>query len=811
MSLAPVSEATHIAVNNGSWFDPNTWASGEVPGEGAKVLIGEGVRVAYDGESDVSLFTVRVDGMLEFSTTKNTFMEVDTFIVSPSGHLTIGTIDKPVHAGVEAVIQIADNGPIDTNWDTHLLSRGLLSHGTIDIHGAEKDTFLKVSVDPMKGDTSITLEDVPDGWQVGDSLVLTGTHLPNLGTSQANAFDPETVTQDEELVITSIVGNTIHFDRALEYDHDGPRSDLKAYVANFTRNVKIQTENFDDVPVHQRGHVMLMHSDNIDVRYGEFLELGRTDKSVRAFDVDDLSTVESDSNVKGRYSLHIHRAGVSDLDDPAMLVGNAIWGSPGWGVTHHDSNAVIVDNAVYDAFGSAFVAETGNETGRWSHNIAIKSIGSSSGPKDGEDVIAFDNARGGSGFWFQGRTVDAVDNVAAGIPSGHGFVYMSRGQGFGTIKINPDDAPHTETLRYRSSAEIYQPAISSFVGNEAFAVERGLEVIKPGPKQGHDVRSVISDFTAWEVKIGAFLQYTAHYTFENLDITAARNPSIGTEFGFVLHSNSIDFVINGARIDGFNTGVQLDKNVFVGGFDGNFHYAFIDVEILNAVTPYANLDSGDRILNSASLADVPVTYTPNAGSIGELAFTFDNTVNYLSGIKTDALGDVAVGDSWDRPEYNAQSLKNAIEQEGWWTLPDGRSVTVLEQFIADRLTGDLIKIANIAVFDPKIPPTDTPENYNGVFDYGNSAPIGVADSAIVSKNGSVVIDVLANDSDPDAGDRLSVDGIQFAEHGSVFVNPDGTITYTPDPNFTGTDEFWYWVEDDNANFTKTHVQVTVDI
>ena len=781
------------------------------PERGAQVLISDGVRVTYDAESDVSLFTVRVDGMLEFSTSKDTFMEVDTFIVSPSGHLTIGTIDHPVHAGVEAVIQIADNGPIDTHWDTHLLSRGVISHGKIEVHGAEKETFLKVADDPMRGDTSLTLEEVPEGWQVGDALVLTGTHLPDLDGKQANAFDPETVTQDEELVITSIVGNTIHFDRALEYDHDGPRADLKAYVANFSRNVKIQTENFDDVPVHQRGHVMLMHSDDIDVRYGEFLELGRTDKSVRAFDIDDLSTVESDSNVKGRYSLHIHRAGVSDLDDPAMLVGNAIWGSPGWGVTHHDSNAVIVDNAVYDAFGSAFVAETGNETGRWSHNIAIKSIGSSSGPKDGPDVIAFDNARGGSGFWFQGRAVDSVDNVAAGIPSGHGFVYMSRGQGFGSLKHELEDVPHPETLRYRSSGEIYQPAISSFIGNEAIAVQRGFEVIKPGPKQAHDERSIISDFTAWEVEIGIFFQYTAHYTVENLDITAARDPGIGGTFGLLYHKNTIDFTVNGARIDGFDTGVRLDKEILLPDFDGNFEYAFIDVDFVNIGTEFTGLDGGDRILTSADLTDVPVTYVPDAPGVGELSYQPGEAIVKLSGVKTDGLGDARIGTSWESHSYDYQSLKNAIELEGWWTLPDGRSVTVFEQYISDRLTGDLIKVANVVAFDPSIPPTDTPENYNGVFDVGNAAPIGVADSAIVSRNGSVVIDVLANDSDPDAGDIIRVDGIQYAENGGVFVNPDGTITYMPDPNFTGTDEFWYWVEDDNANLTKTHVQITVDI
>ena len=35
MDLAPLADATHVAVKDGSWFDPATWANGEAPGDGA--------------------------------------------------------------------------------------------------------------------------------------------------------------------------------------------------------------------------------------------------------------------------------------------------------------------------------------------------------------------------------------------------------------------------------------------------------------------------------------------------------------------------------------------------------------------------------------------------------------------------------------------------------------------------------------------------------------------------------------------------------------------------------------------------------
>ena len=44
------------------------------------------------------------------------------------------------------------------------------------------------------------------------------------------------------------------------------------------------------------------------------------------------------------------------------------------------------------------------------------------------------------------------------------------------------------------------------------------------------------------------------------------------------------------------------------------------------------------------------------------------------------------------------------------------------------------------------------------------------------------IDVLANDTDAD-GDSLVVDAVGTPSHGTAEINPDGTVAYTPDPNF----------------------------
>lgn len=811
MELVPVEDATHVAINNGSWFDPNTWANGEIPGEGARVVIPEGVEVQYDGESPVSLFTVRVDGALEFATDQDTFMEVDTLVVAMSGRLTIGTVDNPVAPGVQTVIQIADNGPIDVEWDPSLVSRGIVSNGEVEIHGAYKDTFLKVADDPMAGDTSITLESVPEGWRVGDRLVLTGTHLTESGyTPGGEARD--LTTEDEELVITSIVGNVIHFDRPLQYNHEGARDDLKAYVANYTRNVRVVTENADDLPAYQRGHVMLMMSDNIDVRYAEFSDLGRTDKSERAFDIEDIDNPTYDSNIKARYSLHLHRVGVDDIDNPAMIVGNAVWGSPGWGYVHHDSNAIMSDNAAYDTWGAGFVAETGNEIGRWSHNISIKTIGTGGGAKWHEDVDAFDLGRTGANFWFQGRLVDAVDNVAAGSPGGHGFVYMSRGDGMIDVLAQNADLP--ETLHYVDEIRVNMPAISQFENNEAIAVYTGLEVIKASPYQDHDDWTMIKDFLGWEVADGIHLQYTAHYTLLNSDLVGASGEGGETgKNGIRYGPSTLNIVVNGGTIDGFGNGISYTKDIPEGPtsiLNGKWDYIFIDVDFKNNGVDMPDYNPAeDTILTRADLLNADLAFNPDFDGIFVQPSGRWNDYLNLSGIKTDTIG-TTPSSEWDKELIRSYAVDGAIQAEGYWQTEDGRIVTQVEQYFSDRATGEIDKISNYVYWNGNLARLEETPEFRGLLDLDSNNPIARDDFFTTGVEEDLIVNVLSNDYDPD-GDGVRVDGIVQPTHGQVFLNDNGTVTYAPDPNFTGTDEFWYWVEDDNGKFDKGHVTVTVEV
>jgi uncharacterized repeat protein (TIGR01451 family) len=90
----------------------------------------------------------------------------------------------------------------------------------------------------------------------------------------------------------------------------------------------------------------------------------------------------------------------------------------------------------------------------------------------------------------------------------------------------------------------------------------------------------------------------------------------------------------------------------------------------------------------------------------------------------------------------------------------------------------------------------------------NDAPDAVDDTVGTDEDTPIAIPVLGNDSDPD-GDPLSVTSATDPANGSVVVNGDNTITYTPDTDFNGTDTFDYTISDGNGGTDTATVTITV--
>ncbi len=92
----------------------------------------------------------------------------------------------------------------------------------------------------------------------------------------------------------------------------------------------------------------------------------------------------------------------------------------------------------------------------------------------------------------------------------------------------------------------------------------------------------------------------------------------------------------------------------------------------------------------------------------------------------------------------------------------------------------------------------------------NDAPVTTPDSFTTTEDTPLAsLDVLANDSDPD-GDSLSISGTPVAGNGTVTINPNGTLAYTPNTGFTGTDQISYTISDGNGGTDTGSVTVTVE-
>jgi VCBS repeat-containing protein len=119
------------------------------------------------------------------------------------------------------------------------------------------------------------------------------------------------------------------------------------------------------------------------------------------------------------------------------------------------------------------------------------------------------------------------------------------------------------------------------------------------------------------------------------------------------------------------------------------------------------------------------------------------------------------------------------------------------------------------------------------FATGNTAPSAADDSCQVDEDTACVGNVLVNDSDADVDEitvaHASADNSTFlgpdgsgvitflTDHGTVSLytqsfmsHVPGDYTYTPDPNWSGTDQFYYTVTDGTTESSAAKVSITVD-
>jgi cellulose biosynthesis protein BcsQ len=218
-----------------------------------------------------------------------------------------------------------------------------------------------------------------------------------------------------------------------------------------------------------------------------------------------------------------------------------------------------------------------------------------------------------------------------------------------------------------------------------------------------------------------------------------------------------------------------------------------------------------------------LTYTPHTNYYGSDSFTFTvsdgavDSVPATMSLTITATDDppTAIADSVTAQEDASASIVLAGDD------PDGDPLTysIVAQPSHGKLTGTAPNLTYTP--DPNFSWLDsfTFKVHDGTTDSAaaavmisvtqvNDPPEANDDKAVTQEDTPAEIDVLANDIEVD-NELLKIIAVTDGKSGSVAVNPNGTLTYTPNENFYGTDAFTYTVSDREGEADKAEVNVAV--
>jgi len=596
---------TVTATASGSWSNPATWSTGQVPAAGDIVSIGNGRVVTYDLVSDVPVKTVAIQsgGSLRFRTDVNTRLYVINLLVLEGGELQIGTQANPVQPHVKAEV-IFPNVAINTAADPEQWGNGLIALGRVTTHGAVKDdTFIRLATEAMAGSTTINLAFPANGWRVGDRVELPDTRQMYWEISPDNAA-ANYQSQKELLNIAAISadGRTITLNQPLQFNHKGARDgngvlDFMPHVANLTRNIVFRSQSASGV----RGHTLFTARADVDIRYTQFSGLGRT--TIEYFNNTTYDAMGNPSHIgtnqSNRYPVNFHHL-VGPTSPQAnghqfTFVGNSVF-CPiepmnfRWGIALHNSSyGLIQENTLFNWAGGGIVADTGSEV----YNVIERNLVTRTTqfspwmPRADARGIGGDFAFEGSAYWFRGYTNYVRDNIAS--ESRIGFTYFSFGEPIARVPLAQGLDP-SQPGQYQN-VHVMRQSILQFERNEAYGgwTNLGLTIWCMGAQANivnpNQAESVVKDFRAWHVYEKAYYNYdTMRLTFDGLVVRGDWSLMLmGTGGALGLYAGDyqaryykiINSDIQGVGI-GFDAGVTVNTPTLI---ENTFFRSYIGVRV----------------------------------------------------------------------------------------------------------------------------------------------------------------------------------------------------------------------------------------
>ena len=218
------------------WSNTSTWPNGELPKAGENVFINGSQCVIVDVEIP-RINTLFIEGDLELEDSRDHLIEADLIIIN-GGSLIAGTEDNPFSNKVRFILHGNKSSPefrFDDLASPTVGAKAIGVFGQLVLHSRVPDTtWTFLSQNAAQGATTIQVEGSIDGWQSGDSILITSTSY--------DAFESEVVEID------SINGNSINLKTALRNKHAGSTENIdssgqfyhRAEVGLLTRRITIE-------------------------------------------------------------------------------------------------------------------------------------------------------------------------------------------------------------------------------------------------------------------------------------------------------------------------------------------------------------------------------------------------------------------------------------------------------------------------------------------------------------------------------------------------------------------------------------------
>ena len=311
--------------------------------------------------------------------------------------------------------------------------------------------------------------------------------------------------------------------------------------------------------------------------------------------------------------------------------------------------------------------------------------------------------------------------------------------------------------------------------------------------------------------------------YSSVKLTVQNVGTVSLESGADTGYPSHFYIANAAPVAGDDT-VTTDEDTSTGTIDlkANDSDADGDDLIISAVDTTGTT-------GSVTLSGGNVSYDPNGNfetlGTGQTASdSFGYTVSDGNGGSDTATVSVTINGVNDAPVINNTSTSttegNPANVDLGVTDPDDSSFTTsCTSDVPGSFVDDGDGTGSFTTTDPEYSglitlqctvsdgeASDT-ENFAITVAAVNDPPVAVDDEAFIdaATTANVLIDVLANDTDID-GPSLTVSAADTtgSNGGSITVAADGSsLTYTPPPNFTGSDTFNYTVSDGEFSDTGT--------